>query len=117
MTKKLLTPSMVLIRSLMREIEVETGITADEIMGTNRRADVSFARHRIIHKLHDLGYHNFGISIRLNLDHSSIHHALKRDMTAPPLRYIARVKRWGTERDAKPEPPPPFRPTSLSGGW
>lgn len=118
-------PSSDLVRSLLAELEIDTGITAEEIHGPLKRADIAYARYLIIHRLHALGFYNFGISLRLGYDHSTITHVLRRDMSVIPWRYQMRVKACKAEKiippavaDPKPpKAPPPMRPSVASGGW
>lgn len=87
-------PPADLVHELVVGMADIANVTADDVYAPDRHKAVSWARAMVCRWLraHDAGYSLTGIGEAMGLDHSSVLHALNRDIS-PNHPYARRVKR------------------------
>lgn len=87
-------PPAELVHELVTGIADIAGVTAQEVYSQDRHKAVSWVRAMVCRWLraHDAGYGTTGIGEALGLDHSSVLHALNRDIS-PNHPYAKKIKR------------------------
>lgn len=92
-------PPAALVRELVHGIAEMAGVTAADIYSRDRHQAVSWARAMVCRWLraHESGYSTTGIGHALGLDHTSVLHASKRELS-PMSPYAVKVKRQSYPR-------------------
>ena len=85
-------PPRSLVLQIVAEEAVYCGVRPSHIFAEDRRRAVSFARWRVCQRLRAMNYGLSGIGIALGLDHSSVHFALKKDVSGPVPKLSYRLK-------------------------
>lgn len=96
----MIAPSMALVREIASEEATTARINPALIFARDRRACVVWARARVCKRLRETGrYSLLGIAARLGIDHTSVLHAIRRELPESPP-FLPRVGMRGPRRKA-----------------
>lgn len=104
------SPPMAIVKQFAAEEAALANISPALVISRDTRRAVTWARYRVMKRLNDLGYTPSGIAFTFDVDHSTVYHAVERELPAvaprlrpKPLNYVSR---------AKPVPVTPPRPVN-----